>query len=301
MSITKNPNNFHQPVLLNEVLDVLNPQKGDRYLDLTAGYGGHARAVFSRTKNFKDSVLVDRDEQAILSLDEYQKSGTKLFNVDFVTAARELVKQNRQFDMILMDLGVSSPHLNNPSRGFSFSHDGPLDMRMDNRQDLTAEALVNRLEKSQLTDILRRYGEEFRTNRITDAMIRSRPLKTTGELAEVIVKAIGRQGKIHPATKTFQALRIAVNDELGQLEATLPLTLELLKPGGRIAVISFHSLEDRIVKSFLLDQTRSGWESKLQLLTKKPITAGNNELVSNPRARSAKLRAAVKINTKERG
>ena len=199
----------------------------------------------------------------------------------------------------MADLGVSSPHLDNTNRGFSFKHDGPLDMRMDSSQTLTAETIVNEYSETELIRILKDYGEEYKARRIAQEIIAARPITSTTELASVVERAVrAKWQKAHPATKTFQALRIAVNDELEQVKAALPVWLELLKPGGRLAVVSFHSLEDRIVKQFLAEHSGARYDAELRLLTKKPVQASREELVFNPRARSANLRAAVKIKTK---
>ncbi|MDB5175275.1 MAG: Ribosomal small subunit methyltransferase [Candidatus Saccharibacteria bacterium] len=294
MHQNKNQNQLHVPVLLDDVVACLSPQKGDSYLDLTAGYGGHASAIISHTQNPDAATLVDRDENAIQELRTVFKSGTRIINDDFLTASQLLVDESQKFDMILADLGVSSPHLNLAERGFMFSESGPLDMRMDQRQLLTAEVIVNTYSTDAITDILKRYGEEPKAARIAQAIAAARPLTTTAELAALVAKIWPGYSRTHPATRTFQALRIAVNDELGLLERSLPLWIDLLAPGGRIAVISFHSLEDRVVKRFLADRAGERYDADLRLLTKRPISAGPTELVSNPRARSAKLRAAVK-------
>jgi 16S rRNA (cytosine1402-N4)-methyltransferase len=287
----------HVPVLLKAVLDTLKPQKGETYLDLTAGFGGHARAVIAKVGDAKLATLVDRDGTAIASLQPLQEAGARVLKSDFGTAAQRLHEAGERFDMILLDLGVSSPQLDIAERGFSFSAEGPLDMRMDQAGKFTASTIVNHATRDELMDMLRAYGEEPLAARIAQAIVRARPLNTTAELANVVAHVYrGRRGKTHPATRTFQALRIAVNDELNQLSATLPLIPELLRPGGRVAAISFHSLEDRLVKQFFNEQATSGYEATLNLLTKHPIE-GAHEDVSNPRARSAKLRAAVKINT----
>lgn len=290
-------NNSHIPVLLEAVLSVLNPRPGESYLDLTAGYGGHATAVLGKTGDTNKLTLVDRDENAIKSLQALQElEGARIVHQDFAGAAQQFVVANEQFDMILLDLGVSSPHLDNKERGFSFQTEAPLDMRMDSRQVLTAETLVNEASEQELSGILRRYGEEPKAARIARAIVAARPITTTTQLADIVVKNYGRPSKIHPATRTFQALRIAVNEELLQLEQVLPLLPRLLTPGGRVAVISFHSLEDRLVKQSFKEQTASGYEAELKIVTAKPIS-GAHEDVLNRRARSAKLRAAIKINT----
>ncbi len=301
MHQNKNQNEIeHVPVLLDDVLKVLDPRAGDNYLDLTAGYGGHASEVLERTGNPAASVLVDRDEAAIRRLRERCGEQIELRHQDYLTASRELSEAGRKFDLILADVGVSSPHLNTAERGFSISRSGPLDMRMDRSQELTAGHIVNHYDEDQLTELLQRYGEEPKARQIAGLIVRGRPFATTDELAAVVAHAWPGRSRIHPATRTFQALRIAVNDELGQLETSLPLWLELLAPGGRIAVISFHSLEDRLVKQAFADASAGRYTAELKLLTKRPITATPSEIVHNPRARSAKLRAAVKINIKER-
>lgn len=286
----------HVPVLLEATLDTLHPIQGENYLDLTAGYGGHARRFLEQTKNYEDSVLVDRDDFAIAELGEFSEKGVTLLHTDFVSAARGLVESGKQFNIVLVDLGVSSPQLDKSERGFSFTHDGPLDMRMDRRQEISATTLVNRASKDELIHIIRTYGEEplgF-ARRIALAITQNRPITTTKILAELVKEAhVGKWKKIHPATRTFQALRIAVNQELRQVEELLPLIPKLLKPGGRVGIISFHSLEDRLVKQYFNEQKNAGYEAELQLLTKKPL-AGDIYDVHNPRSRSAKLRAAVK-------
>jgi len=286
----------HIPVLLDATLTTLDPKPGESYLDLTAGYGGHAREVLNRTENFKGSVLVDRDDYAIEHLSELEAKGVRLMHTDFESAARQLVEEGTAFDLILIDLGVSSPQLDQGERGFSFKHTGPLDMRMDRQQALTAHDLIQSTSVDELTKIIHEYGEEpyMKAKAIAEAIIANRPFESTEALATVIAENHrGKWGKIHPATRTFQSLRIAVNDELGQIERTLPLLPKLLNKNGRVGVISFHSLEDRLVKRFFKDQYELGLESELAPITKKPIP-GATEDVHNPRSRSAKLRVAVK-------
>jgi len=292
----ENQNHLHIPVLLKQVLECLDPREGDSYLDLTGGYGGHAAAVMEQTKNPTGSVLVDRDHNAIAELEKrFEGQGVSLINADFYTASRQLQKEGKQFDLILADLGVSSPHLNQASRGFSIKQDGPLDMRMDQSQSLTAEEMVNTYKAEELTDIIKRYGEEPKAKRIASLIVEGRPIHTTQELANIVAKAWPGYSKVHPATRTFQALRIAVNDELELLRKSLPIwMLDLLAPGGRIAIISFHSLEDRIVKQAYAEYAGDRYDAPLRSLTKKPVTGDDDEVVSNPRARSAKLRAAAK-------
>lgn len=286
----------HVPVLFDAVLRELAPKLGESYLDLTAGYAGHAKPILDITKNDKESVLVDRDDYAIMHLKSLEDQGVRLMHTDFVSAAMQLREEGTAFDLILIDLGVSSPQLDQGERGFSFKQNGPLDMRMDRTQSQTAADLVNTASVQELTTIIHEYGEEpyMQAKNLAEHIVANRPFSDTETLANLIKQNYrGRQGKIHPATRTFQALRIAVNDELGQVKAILPLLPKLLKKGGRVGVISFHSLEDRLVKRSFRDQTDSGLEAELEVLTKKPIS-GATEDVHNPRSRSAKLRVAVK-------
>jgi 16S rRNA (cytosine1402-N4)-methyltransferase len=285
----------HIPVLLNETLQFLSPKKGQSYLDATAGFGGHAQAVLKATKEPKKAVLVDRDEQANEALQEaFGSMGAQIVRKDFLSASIELKEQGKTFDMILADLGVSSQHLDSSERGFSISNPGPLDMRMDKRQDLDAATIVNSYSTQQLAGILQQYGQEPKAIQIARNISVSRPITTTSELAKIVARSWPGHSRVHPATRTFQALRIAVNAELTQLSQALPVWLELLAPGGRLVIISFHSLEDRIVKNFLSEHAANTYDSELELLIKKPVTATHNEIVSNPRARSAKLRACSK-------
>lgn len=285
-----------------EVLQVLDPKPGQRYLDVTAGYGGHSSLVLERTLVPDQAVLVDRDQMAIDRLhDVFQGSGVQILHQDFLSAAQELSKQERTFDLVLLDLGVSSPHLNTASRGFSFRFNASLDMRMDQRQELTADMVVNTYSTDELEHILRAYGEEPKARRIAEMLVAKRPIKTTTKLAEIVAQAWPGHSRVHPATRTFQALRIAVNDELRQVQEALPVLLDLLAPDGRLAVISFHSLEDRIVKRIFAEYAGDRYDSDFRLLTKRPILPSPEELVSNPRSRSAKLRAVAKINNKKKG
>lgn len=298
---TQNKNKQHVPVLLDEVLHYLAPKAGESYLDLTAGYGGHASKVLEATTNPTTSVLIDRDPNAAAELTtQFGDTGVRIINQDFLSASQTLVDEGQQFDLILADLGVSSPHLNEVSRGFTLAASGPLDMRMDQRQTLTASDIVNGYAEADLAELLKRYGEEPKARQIASSIVANRPFTTTDELAAVVSKAWLGHSRVHPATRTFQALRIAVNDELGLLERSLPLWLRLLKPAGRIVIISFHSLEDRIVKQMLAEEAGERYDAEFRLLTKKPVMANPTELAFNPRARSAKLRAAAKIKTKER-
>lgn len=284
------PQTIHTPVLLDAVTTYLAPEQGQSYLDLTAGYGGHATAVLQHTQTPQRATLVDRDQTAINSLRKFEDSGVRVIHASFEEASQLLVQQGEHFDMLLADLGVSSLHLDTASRGFAFRQDGPLDMRMDQRSELTAEIVVNTYEQTELERILKVYGEEPRARAVATAIVEHRPLHTTAELAGVIASVLPKGSKVHPATKSFQAIRIAVNDELGQLERSLPLWMQLLEPGGRLGVISFHSLEDRIVKQAFADVTGDRYDANFHLLTKGPVVADTTETVSNPRARSAKLR-----------
>ena len=293
----KTPQQLHTPVLLDNVISLLSPKEGESYLDLTAGYGGHASRIVSITKNENKTTLVDRDERAIRELQS--KCGLANANIihsDFLAAARKLHEQGEKYDLILMDLGVSSVQFDEAERGFSLQKDAPLDMRMNPSQKNSAYQVVNYMSEKQLAKIIRNYGEEKpkQANRIAHAIRINRPIKTTTELAKIIQDVSPRSGKIHPATRTFQSIRIIVNDELTQLVEALPIAVQMLDKSGRIGVISFHSLEDRIVKNYFNEESRSGFEASISLLNKKPITASMDEIVYNPRSRSAKLRGAVK-------
>jgi len=289
------PQQLHQPVLLQATLDLLAPKRGENYLDLTAGYGGHAAQGIGAISDAHLATLVDRDEFAITALQTLAEAGARVLKSDYASAARQLQEAGEQFSMILLDLGVSSPQLDIAERGFSFMQDGPLDMRMNQQEGFTAADVCNKASEDELVRILRDYGEEPHAAKVAKAIIRNRPLKTTAQLADVVTTVYrGRRGKTHPATRTFQALRIAVNQELQQLADTLQLIPDLLKPEGRVAIISFHSLEDRMVKHFFKEEQEAGYEARLQILTKNPIDGAIQD-VHNPRARSAKLRAAVKI------
>lgn len=305
-NVADEPLDLHTPVMVQEVLRYLSPHKGDTYLDLTAGYGGHAAAALNSAGELAEVMLVDRDDRAARALaGRFSDQNVQIMHSDFLSASQKLVDQKKHYDMILADLGASSLHLDEPSRGFSFRNDGPLDMRMDQRQTVTADYFVNQASKQELSRILASFGEEPRAGTIAAKIFEARPISSTEELANIISQSsgrrYGRKQKIHPATRSFQALRIAVNQELYQLEHSLPLWEELLAPGGRLVVISFHSLEDRIVKKYLKDYAGDRYDADLRLLTKKPIVADPHETVLNPRARSAKLRAAAKIKTKKKG
>ena len=282
--------------MLSEVLAVLRPELNESYMDLTAGYGGHASEILAVTQNYKDSVLCDRDEFAIKYLKaKYKGEAVKYVNENFYDAVLHQRECGNKFDIILADFGVSSPQLDREDRGFSFSKDGPLDMRMDRSQSLTAEYVVNKYSERELARIFVEYGEERSgfAKLIAREIVHNRPFYSTKQLAELI-KEKSRFSKTHPATRIFQAIRIEVNDELSLIEKTLPVIPDILNKNGRVAFITFHSLEDRLVKKFLKEASSFGEESKLKILTKTPVVAGEMELITNPRARSAKLRAAIK-------
>ena len=241
----------HIPVLAEEVLEYLAPRAGESYLDLTAGYGGHARQILDRTSQAKQSVLVDRDGFATEHLQLlFGDRVAHIMHDDFVTASKQLVDGGRHFDLILADLGVSSPHLDNADRGFSIARPGPLDMRMDQRQQLTAADVVNTYTEHELESILREYGEEKKAAVIAKAIVVNRPIDTTDKLAIVVAQAKrSPYTKTHPATKVFQALRIAVNQELQQLITALPLWVELLNPGGRLGGGGWRNPHRRAVRA----------------------------------------------------
>ena len=302
----------HHPVLLSQVVQVLKPQKGESYLDGTAGYGGHAAAIISQLGPDGRAILVDRDANATVALSERFGDSVEIMHDSFAGAAERLFEDGTVVDMVLLDLGVSSPQLDNSSRGFSFRTNASLDMRMDQTQAVTASDVVNRYDQRELERIIREYGEEPRARAVAAAIVAARPISTTEQLARVVRPAAVRTTEIDAATKTFQAIRIEVNQELTELKTALPLLVKLLAPGGRLAVISFHSLEDRIVKQFFETESRDcicppkqpictcGHTATLSKLTKGAITADSAEIVINPRARSAKLRAAEKKHKKQK-
>lgn len=305
-------NALHQPVLLDHVIRVLSPKSGERYLDGTAGYGGHAAAVIERIGKNGEVILVDRDANAIRALAVRFSDSAEVMHASYLEAAERLSTEGTLLDMILLDLGVSSPQIDNVERGFSFKNDAALDMRMDQSQELTAATVVNSYSERNLARIIHDYGEEPKAKAVARAIVAGRPFSTTRELAKVIRRYAVTPKDIDAATKTFQAIRIEVNEELDQLKQALPILVSILAPGGRLAVISFHSLEDRIVKEFFNTESRDcicppkqpictcGHHASLSVLTAKPIVAGSTELAINPRARSAKLRAAEKQNQNKR-
>jgi 16S rRNA (cytosine1402-N4)-methyltransferase len=283
----------HIPVLRKSVLQYLAPKSGEHYLDLTAGYGGHATDILEQIGARGQAVLVDRDQNAASYLRTKFEGDerVRIVHSDFLTASKNLLKEGNDFDLILADLGLSSPHLDNASRGFSFQAEGPLDMRMDSRQVMTAAEVVNTWSEEALIRILREYGEVHSARTIVRAIISARPIASTSELAGIIRKFAGARNAPGLLAQVFQAIRIVVNDELEQLREGLPTWHSLLKPGGRLGVISFHSLEDRQVKQYMSEHGRkNAFDADAVILTKRPIVATSDENVFNPRARSAKLR-----------
>ena len=302
----------HQPVLYQETLNALAAQRGGLYVDGTVGAGGHAWGILQASAPNGRLLGLDVDpqalelaaqrlaefgEQAILRRGSYAQLTDHLAALDWPAV-----------DGILLDLGASSLQFDRPTRGFSFQKEGPLDMRFDPQGSLTAADLVNELPEAELADILFRYGEEPRARRVAKAIVRARPLSATLDLAEVVARALGRRTRgIHPATRSFQALRIAVNHELEALEAFLPQAVAVLKTGGRLALISFHSLEDRLVKQYMRRESRDcicppeqpvctcGHKASIKEIVRRPIRPKAQEVQANSRARSARLRVAEKL------
>jgi 16S rRNA (cytosine1402-N4)-methyltransferase len=309
----------HVPVLLNEVLALMALQPGANAIDGTLGGAGHALGILEATSPDGRLLGLDADPAAI----ERAKGRLAQYGVRAVlrnTSFRNMLEVARPLGFagvmgVLLDLGLSSYQLDEGERGFSFSAGGPLDMRMDPANPLTADVIVNEWAQEDIAGIIYRFGEEGRSRRVARAIVEARPLKTTTQLAEVVARALGGQRgqRIHPATQVFQALRIAVNDELAALEATLPQTVELLGAGGRLAVISFHSLEDRIVKQFMQRESRDcicepepgrrgapfvcrcGHKASLRVITRRPLQPQEEEIRQNARSRSAKLRVAERL------
>jgi 16S rRNA (cytosine1402-N4)-methyltransferase len=310
----------HVPVLADEVREALAVQPGETVVDATFGAGGHAGLLAADLRGAGKLIAIDRDPDVRPYFDSVRKrTGVqgRLLRGEFSDVLAQLAANDVRADAILFDLGVSSMQVDRPERGFSYRTDAPLDMRMDPASDVSARELVNEAGERELTRIFKEYGEERYARPIARAIVRRRreePIERTGELVDIIRSAIpapARFGDGHPAKRVFQALRIAVNDELGSLEHALPEALEMLRPGGRLAVISFHSLEDRIVKRFLRAQERGctcppdfpvcvcGHEPALRALSRRPIKPSPAELAANPRAASARLRAAVKTEGQE--
>jgi 16S rRNA (cytosine1402-N4)-methyltransferase len=302
---------IHIPVLVREVLAALNPRSGGSYIDATVGMGGHAAAILDASGPHGRLLGLDTDPQAIVAagtrLSGYGER-VRLVNSSYVGLSS--IAEAEGFDSvdgILFDLGLSSAQLEAGNRGFSFQVDEPLDMRF-NPEGETAADLLNTLPEHELADLIYQFGEVPASRAIARSIITHRPLKTTAQLAQLIERTVGGRGKIHPATRTFQALRIAVNHELESIQSVLPEAVTTLRPGGRLAVITFHSLEDRIVKQFLRRESSDcicpprvpactcGHVASLQLVTTKAIAPGEDEQKANPRSRSAKLRVAEKVD-----
>jgi 16S rRNA (cytosine1402-N4)-methyltransferase len=306
----------HVPVLAGELVGALDPQPGEVAVDCTFGAGGHARLVANRIGPTGLLVCIDRDPAAEERFDELAAEvpcQTRFLRMDYADALPLLAEERMAADMVYLDLGVSSMQIDAWERGFSYSYDAPLDMRMDPAQDLDARVVVNEWDERRLAQAFQRYGEERFARQIARAIVRRRenaPFETTGELAETIKSAVpapARFGGGHPAKRVFQAIRIVVNDELGSLERALPAAWQLLRPGGRIAALSFHSLEDRRVKRFFVDRARGcicppdlpvcacGRTPDAELLTRRAVAPSAQEVAENPRAGSGKLRAARKL------
>ena len=292
----------HVPVLLEECLDLLNVRRGGTYADATLGLGGHSLAIARLLGGQGTLIAFDRDPEAMAEAQRRfnalaEELGPEMPQVRYVPRPFSAMPEEiapGSLDGLLADFGVSSLQLDRPHRGFSFRAEGPLDMRMDPRSELTAEQVVNQADEEDLANLIYEFGEERRSRRIARAIVRARPIHTTAELARVVSAAAHamKGEKIHPATRTFQALRIRVNSELAEIQSLLNSAGSLLKSGGRVACISFHSLEDRLVKDAFREAGRAG---VLEVLTRKPLVAGEQESRNNPRSRSAKLRGAEKI------
>ncbi|HEX5284990.1 MAG TPA: 16S rRNA (cytosine(1402)-N(4))-methyltransferase RsmH [Bryocella sp.] len=300
----------HVPVLLEESLEFLAVHPGGVYADATLGLGGHSAEIARRLGPKGKLIAFDRDPEALSKAQAKlealaQEPGPGMPTVEYVSRPFSEIADvipPGTLDGLLADFGVSSLQLDEAHRGFSFRAEGPLDMRMDPRSSLTAEQVVNQADEEELANLIYEFGEERRSRRIARAIVRARPISTTAELARVVSavappikksdRSYGKSSQIHPATRTFQALRIRVNDELQEIQSLLRSAGSLLKPGGRLVLISFHSLEDRLVKDALRDGAKAG---QYELLTKKPVVATDEESFRNPRSRSAKLRSAQKI------
>jgi 16S rRNA (cytosine1402-N4)-methyltransferase len=306
----------HTPVLCAETLSGLQVRPGGRYIDATLGGGGHARGILQGSAPDGRLLGIDADPEAISFAAEVlhpfaERVVLQVANFRDLMAVA-VARGFRWVEGVLMDLGLSSRQLASAERGFAFSSQGPLDMRFDPRSGQRAEELVNQLTETELADLLWRYGEERQSRRIARAIVAARPLRTTRELADIIAQAVGRRERIHPATRTFQALRIAVNDELQALALALPQARDLLLPGGRLAIIAFHSLEDRLVKRFLMEEARDclcppeapactcDHQATLRVINRKPVRPSDKEVAANPRSRSAKLRIAERLPSANR-
>lgn len=312
---------IHIPVLAGELIELLDPQPGAVAVDCTIGGGGHARLVADRVGPAGTLIGIDRDpiaEERFAELAAEVACATRFIRADFASGLQQLRDEGVRADLVYMDLGMSSMQVDTWERGFSYAYDAPLDMRMDPAQELTAADLVNTWDERRLARLLREYGDERYAGRIARAIVRDRaqaPIETTHQLVETIKSAIPAPAQFaggHPAKRSFQAIRIAVNEELEQLDRALPLAWDVLAPGGRLAAISFHSLEDRRVKRFLADRARGcvcppdlpvcgcGRTAEAELLTRRAIAPTPGEVAHNPRAKSAHLRGARKLPEEER-
>ncbi len=306
----------HTPVLAGELIELTDPRPGEVVVDCTFGGGGHARLIADRIGPSGVLIGIDRDpiaEERFAELAAEVSCHTRFIRADFASALEQLREERLEADLIYVDLGMSSMQVDTWTRGFSYSYDAPLDMRMDPEQELTAREIVNTWDERRLARLLREYGEERYASQIARGIARARrrsELTSTQALVDAIKSAIPVPAQFaggHPARRTFQALRIAVNDELGQLDAALPIAWDLLRPGGRLAAISFHSLEDRRVKRFLADRARGcicppelpicvcGREPEAELLTRRAVAPTPGEVAANPRSKSAHLRGARKL------
>lgn len=301
----------HLPVLYKETIHALQPRAGGRYIDGTLGAGGHSAGILEASAPTGQVLAFDLDPQAIqIARVRLARFGARVHIVQasYIKMAEIAASLGWEaVDGIVLDLGVSSMQLDTAERGFSFLRDAPLDMRFDPNASLSAADLVNSLPESELADLLYRYSEERQSRRIARAIVQNRPLASTRQLADLVLKTIGKKERIHPATRTFQALRIAVNGELDSVESVLPIAIGLLRPGGRLAVISFHSLEDRIIKeTFRRESTdclcpprqpvcTCGHRASIRQINRKPLEASEAEMQENSRARSAKLRIVEKL------
>ena len=301
----------HIPVLYQDIIHALQPRSGGSYVDCTLGAGGHAQGILETSQPDGKLLGLDLDPQAItIAKDRLTRFGerVRIEQASYVELGRVLESIGwKSVDGIVFDLGVSSMQFDTPERGFSFQLDAPLDMRFSPDNPVSAAELVNQMSEAELAEIIFRYGEDRNARRIARAIVRARPLETTKQLAAVAAGAGGSKDHLHPATRTFQALRIAVNEELKSIEAALPQAVQALNNGGRLAVISFHSLEDRIVKDYINQESTDclcpprqpqctcGHKASLKKITRKPMIPAETEIAENPRARSAKLRIAEKI------
>jgi 16S rRNA (cytosine1402-N4)-methyltransferase len=310
----------HVPVLAGELIDLMDPAPGEVAIDCTFGSGGHARLVADRVGATGELICIDRDPHAEAQFESFSEEvacATRFIRGNYADVLPELFDEGLEADLLYLDLGISSMQVDTRERGFSYSYEAPLDMRMDPEQELNARTVVNEWPEQRLAAAFRDYGEERYARRIARELVRRRerePIETTNDLVAAIKRAVPTPAQFaagHPARRVFQAIRIAVNDEIASLERALPEAWRLLRPGGRIAAISFQSLEDRIVKRFLVDRARGcicppespictcGREPEAELLTRRPVSPTPEEVASNPRAHSGKLRAALKLREEE--